>query len=284
MPVQLRTTAITLLLMISGALGGFDARSDSHLKSTPKLAELQSGQRALVVGGVADFGRFNFDSRGKTRADGAVQLGMDREIIRILSQRLSIKRVDFVTMNFGELEDALVDGRIDLIANNYWITAERQQKMLFARPYYTRGGIAALWKEGRGFYDHPSKMTGKRIAVLANSHSARWSRENIADAVIVELPGGKEMDDMLRAERVDLSIGSATLFAESALANRDEELYLYSILEPKQAAFALRHDAAELVAIIDGELGKMEQDGTLFGIINKDYKTLVAVSAKSIPD
>lgn len=283
MQTGFKIMALTLVLL-AGAFMGDDARSDRNGTNTPTLAELQSGERPLVVGGVADFGRFNFDETGQVRQDDTRQMGIDREIVRALAQRLGIKRIEFMTMDFGELEGALLGGQIDLIANNYWITPERQQKMLFARPYYSGGGIASLWKEGHGFFDHPSKMSGRRIAVLSNSHSAHWSRKNIPDAEIVEVAGGSEMDDMLRAEQVDLSIGSATLFAESALASFDEDLYLYSVLEPKQAALALRLDAEKLVAALDRELAMMEEDGSLSVIISRDYKTLEAVSVKSMPE
>lgn len=62
------------------------------------MAELRSGERTLVVGGVANFGRFNVDVADQS-GDGTERLGMDREIMRVLVQVLGIKRVDFVTMN-----------------------------------------------------------------------------------------------------------------------------------------------------------------------------------------
>ena len=132
--------ALTLVLL-AGAFMGDDVKSDRNGTNTPTLAELQSGERSLVVGGVADFGRFNFDETGQVRQGDTRQMGMDREIVRALAQRLGIKRIEFMTMDFGELEGALLGGQIDLIANNYWITPERQQKMLFAQPHYSGGGI-----------------------------------------------------------------------------------------------------------------------------------------------
>lgn len=274
---------VALLMLMTVALSCAGANADVSSANPPTLAELRSGERALVVGGVANFGRFNFDAAGQS-GEGAEQLGMDREIMRVLVQALGVKRVDFVTMNFGELEDALLSGRIDVIANNYWITPERQQKMSFTRPYYAGGGIASLFGAGGEYFDEPSKMSGRRVATLARSHSAGWSRQHIPDAVIIELTGLGEMDDMLRTGQADVLIGPATMFAESALASRGEDLYLYSILEPMQAALALRQGSAELVAAFDGVLASMEQDGSLAEIVKRDNKTLEAVSAQSIPE
>lgn len=274
---------VALLWLIAVAFGCASADADVSVPASPALAELRSGERALIVGGVANFGRFNVDAAGQS-GEGAEQLGMDREIMRVLVRVLGIKRVEFVTMTFGELEDALLSGRIDVIANNYWITPERQQRMSFTRPYYTGGGVASLYRAGQTYFDEPAKMSGRRVATLAGSHAAGWSRQHIPDAVIIELTGLAEMDDMLRTGQADVLIGPATMFAESALASRDEDLYLYSILEPMQAALALRHGSAELVAAFDAELALMEQDGSLAEIIRRDNKTLEAVSVQSIPE
>ena len=274
---------VVLLWLITVSFGCAGANADVSPANPPTLAELRSGERTLVVGGVANFGRFNVDVADQS-GDGTERLGMDREIMRVLVQVLGIKRVDFVTMNFGELEDALLSGRIDVIANNYWITPERQQKMSFTRPYYSGGGIAALYRAGGEHFDEPAKMSGRRVATLAKSHSAGWSRQHVPDAVIIELTGLAEMDDMLRARQADVLIGPATMFAESALASRDEDLYLYSILQPMQSALALRHGSAELVAAFDQQLSLMEQDGSLAEIIRRDNRTLEAVSAQSIPE
>src|SRR4030095_12961688 len=51
-------------------------------QSEPTLAALRSGERPLVVGGVVEFGIFNFVGR-----DGQPS-GMDRDIIRAAAKRL----------------------------------------------------------------------------------------------------------------------------------------------------------------------------------------------------
>ena len=90
-------------------------------QSEPTLDVLRSGARSLVVGGVAEFAPFNI-----VGPDGQLT-GMDREIIRAIAKRLSIKQVDFKTMAFSQLGQSLLDGKIDLIANNYWLTPDRER-------------------------------------------------------------------------------------------------------------------------------------------------------------
>ena len=84
--------------------------------SEPTLGALRSGARPLIVGGVSEYTPFNV-----VGPDGQLT-GMDREIIRAAAKRLGIKQVDFKTMTFGKLGQSLLDGKIDLIANNYWPT------------------------------------------------------------------------------------------------------------------------------------------------------------------
>ena len=104
-------------------LGGMIAIAQGQPE--PTLALLRSGTRPLVVGGVSEYTPFNV-----VGPDGQLT-GMDREIIRAAAKRLGIKQVDFKTMTFGKLGQSLLDGKIDVIANNYWPTPDRERLYAF---------------------------------------------------------------------------------------------------------------------------------------------------------
>ena len=104
----------------------------------PTLAQLRSGARPLIVGGVSEYTPFNV-----VGPDGQLT-GMDREIIRAAAKRLGIKRVDFKTMTFAKLGQSLLERKIDLIANNYWPTPDRERLYAFTMPYFVRGGVGSL--------------------------------------------------------------------------------------------------------------------------------------------
>ena len=91
----------------------------------PTLALLRSGARPLVVGGISEYTPFNV-----VGPDGQLT-GMDREIVRAAAKRLGIKQVEFKTMPFSKLGQSLLDGKIDLIANNYWLTPDRERLYAF---------------------------------------------------------------------------------------------------------------------------------------------------------
>jgi ABC-type amino acid transport substrate-binding protein len=52
---------------------------------------------------------------------------MDRDIIRAAAERLGIKKIEFKVMPFSRLGQSLLEGTIDLIANNFWITPDRER-------------------------------------------------------------------------------------------------------------------------------------------------------------
>ncbi len=158
----------------------------------PTLALLRSGARPLVVGGVSEYTPFNV-----VGPDGQLT-GMDREIIRAAAERLGIKQVDFKTMTFSKLGESLLDGKIDLIANNYWPTPDRERLYAFTEPYFVRGGVGSLWIEGTGPFDTAASMAAKRIAVVKGSYPEAWAREHVPTAVILPVDGTlAELDDML---------------------------------------------------------------------------------------
>jgi L-cystine transport system substrate-binding protein len=227
-------------------------------QSEPTLDVLRSGARSLVVGGVAEFAPFNF-----VGPDGQLT-GMDRDIILAAAKRLGIKQVEFKTMTFSELGPSLLDGKIDLIANNYWPTPERERLYAFTMPYFVRGGVGSLWMEGTGPFDTAASMAGKRIAVLKGSYPETWAREHVLTAIILPVESGyAELDDTLPTGQADVVVGFYTRQRGVLLKHKDGGGYKNALLQPMRATFAVRKDSKELREALDGVLKEMWADGSL---------------------
>jgi cystine transport system substrate-binding protein len=227
-------------------------------QSEPTLDVLRSGARSLVVGGVAEFGPFNF-----VGPDGQLT-GMDREIIRAAAKRLGIKQVEFKTMTFSELGPSLLGRKIDLIANNYWPTPERERLYAFTMPYFVRGGVGSLWVEGTGPFDTAARMAGKRIAVLKGSYPETWAREHVPTATIFPVCCTYVvLDDMLPTGKADVIVGFYTRQRGVVLKHKDGRGYKNALLQPMRATFAVRKDSKELREALDGVLKEMWADGSL---------------------
>jgi len=226
--------------------------------SEPTLDALRSGTRSLVVGGVAEFGPFNHAG-----PDGQLT-GMDREIIRAVAKRIGIKQVAFKTMTFADLGPSLLDGKIDLIANNFWPTPDRERLYAFTMPYYTRGGVGSLWVEGTGPFNTEASMAGKHVAVLQGSYPERWAREHIPTATIIPVCCTYVvLDDYLPSGKADVIVGFYTRQRGVVLKHKDGHGYQNALLQPMRATFAVRKGATELREALDGVLKAMWDDGSL---------------------
>ena len=230
----------------------------AQVPSEPSLDALRSGARSLVVGGVAEFGCFNF-----VGPDGQLT-GMDREIIRAAAKRLGIKQVTFKTMRFGELGPSLLSGKIDLIANNYWPTPERERLYAFTMPYYERGGVGSLWMNGNGPFDTAASMAGKRIAVLKDSYPETWARQHVPTATILTINSNYvELDNMLPTGKADVIVGFYTRQRGVVLKNKNNGKYQNALLQPMRATFAVRKESNQLREALDSVLKEMWADGSL---------------------
>src|SRR5262245_5137123 len=226
-------------------------------KAEPSLVNLRSGGRSLLVGGVSDYAPFNLVAAGRLT-------GMDREIIRAIAERLGIKKIDFKAMPFSQLGSSLQDGRIDVIANNYWITPDREALCAFTMPYYVRGGVGSLWLEGAGPFDSAASMDGKRIGVFKGSYPEMWAREHVPTATIDAVDGtSTELDDRLRSAQSDVIVGYYTRQRDVARKHEGGASYRTALLQPMKAAFAVRKGSGELRQAVDGVLKKMWADGSL---------------------
>src|SRR5262245_47201941 len=180
---------------------------------------------------------------------------MDREIIHAAAKRLGIKRVEFKTMTFSELDPSLLDGKIDLIANNYWPTPQRERLYAFTMPYFVRGGVGSLWIEGTGPFDSAASMAGKRIAVFKGSYPEIWAREQVPTATILPVDGtSTEVDDTLRTGQADVVVGFYTRQRGVLLKNESGRGYKNALLQPMRATFAVRKGSTELREALDGVL------------------------------
>jgi ABC-type amino acid transport substrate-binding protein len=244
------------VLLLAVLLAGMVATAQGQ--SEPTLDVLRSGARSLVVGGVAEHGPFN-----SVGPDGQLT-GMDREIIRAAATRLGIKQVDFKTMTFGELGQSLLDRKIDLIANNYWPTPDRERLYAFTMPYYVRGGVGSLWMEGTGPFDTAASMAGKRISVLQGSYPETWAREHVPTAIILPVCCTYVvLDDTLATGQADVIVGFYTRQRGVTLKDKHGGGYKNALLQPMRATFGVRKDSKELREALDGVLKEMWADGSL---------------------
>ena len=227
----------------------------------PTLAQLRSGERALIVGGVSDFAPFNVIAR-----DGSLS-GMDREIMRAVAKRIGVKKIEFRTMPFSQMGASLQDGTIDIIANNYWITPERQRLYAMTVPYYTRGGVGSLWRKGAGPFASLESLAGKRVAVFKGTYVDALVRERVPSATVVAMDStSSELDDTLRHGQADVELGFFTRQLTVVRKQAAGDGFEHALIQPMQSAFALRKGNDELLETINHAVDALWDDGSLYKI------------------
>ena len=128
-----------------------DRPSDTSLIDIKKKNKLYVG--IDIPYGVMEF----YDKSGKPA-------GIDIDIANEIASRIDVS-VEFKTMPFSELFDALKEGEVDVVISAVTITPERQEEMLFSVPYLDAGVSIAVRKDNTDIKSIED-LKGKRVGVL----------------------------------------------------------------------------------------------------------------------
>lgn len=189
--------------------------------------------------------------------DGQVK-GEAPEIAEHVVHQLGIHRIDWRQMEFGELMDALLAHRIDVIASGMFITPERQKQVLFSLPTLAvrAAMLVARGNPKRVMSYQDAKRPGVRVAVLDGATEAQRLRQmGVPAANLVVVP-----DALTGRRAVEHGQADVLLLSEPALGwmtkhdpSRRSEMLLPAPSDPDseaygQPAFAFRPDALTLQA------------------------------------
>lgn len=106
--------------------------------------------------------------------------GESPEIVRAVTSKLGIQKIDWIYADFENLSADLKAGRIDVIAAGMYITAERQREMLFTRAT-ARLSLGLLTRHNtENAWNNLAELAGKpgsRLAVIAGAVEEKLARE-----------------------------------------------------------------------------------------------------------
>jgi len=223
--------------------------------ATPALSE------TLRVGMSGGYFPFTF-----TR-DDTLQ-GFEVDFLNEVGKRAGLD-VEFVTMSFSGLIGALESNRIDTVANQITVTAEREAKFSFTQPYVYDGAQVVVKKDNEAEITGPESLKGRSVAVNLGSNYEQLLRElpYAADIDIRTYESNIEQDTALG--RVDAfvmdRVSSAQVIAESPLPLALAGAPFAEI----QNALPFRKDEEQLREKVDAAITAMKEDGTLATISEK---------------
>lgn len=170
--------------------------------------------------------------------------------------------VYFRPMTFGELQQSLLDGKIDIIAGSYGITPERQKVVDFTRPYGAHHDVLIVKSSDNGAYRTVADLKGRRISTSRGSSFVKPLQDAGTELNLsATIP---ESIAKLETGAVDGVVENG-MIASYVLRNRTGVRIAdgYQPILTSSLAFAVRKDDGELRARLDQSLAKLQASGVV---------------------
>lgn len=191
--------------------------------------------------------------------DGSLA-GFDVELVRLAAARAQLDLEVSRSPSYAALFEDLEAGRIDVVAATTGITAERQERFAFTRPYFVTC-LAAVVRSGVDEPRTPGELSGRAIAASRGTTSALAARR-LTDAVVLETDRWSDSLAALRAGRVD----AVVIDEFEAVPFSREAPDLEVLSEPvalEAYGLVLRRSDHELRRKLNEAIESLERDGTL---------------------
>lgn len=193
-------------------------------------------------------------------ANGQIE-GFDVDIAREVARDLlgDPDKVEFRVLNYDEREQALEDGKVDIVAKTMAVTCERRQRIDFSTVYYD-AYQRILVMAGSPIRD-VSDLAGRRVCVGEGTTSLERVERQQPEATAVTVPLWSDCLVMLQQNQVDAISTDDTLLLGLATQDPHSRLVGPSMGDERYGiGIAQRND--DLVRFVNGTLERIRRDGT----------------------
>lgn len=226
--------------------------------------------KTLVVGVDDTFVPMDF------REKNGELVGFDVDLAKATAKKLGLK-ADFQTIDWSMKETELRNGTIDVIWNGYTKTKEREEKVLFTRPYLENRQILITRKSEK--ISNYQQMKNKVLGVQTGSSGyddltsyPKVLKNRIKDTVLYDTYNQAFLD--LKAGRIN------GLLIDSVYANYYLSHSSYSSLfkkislpyPPEEFSVGVSKNNPTLQKKLNQALNQLEKDGTIEKIKKKWFK------------
>ncbi len=252
--IQLMAATMLLGIVATGCTSGKSANA--------------SGKETLVVGLDDQFAPMGFrDEKGQLA-------GFDVDLAKEVGERLGLE-VELKPIVWDMKEVTLNNKEIDLIWNGYTITPEREEKVLFTKPYLNNKQVVIV-KENSGI-ETIADLQGKTIGLQLGS-SAQDAVEKNTEAfegfkTVKKYETNVEVLTDLKNNGIDAAVMDSVVGYYYIKIND----YPYTVLEENfgDEAYGIggRKADTDLIASIDETLDEMREDGTYDEISSRWFES-----------
>ena len=140
------------------------------------------------------------------RNDQGELSGFNVDLAETICTRLRIQ-CRFSSGVFNEIFDAVSSGQIELGFGNFLRTAEREQRVLFSDPIWRSVSAFVIREEmENGEDDVRSLADGQRVAAVTGSAQARYVRQQLPAATLVEYSTARVCIEAIRRQEADVAL------------------------------------------------------------------------------
>jgi polar amino acid transport system substrate-binding protein len=253
-PVLQRLLGFSLLLVSILAFSGCSTLGIG-MSGTERIQ--RSG--TLRVGMAGDYPPMNARTM-----DGQL-IGLDADLAAALASILQVK-LELVEMPFGELLEAVRDGRVDIAISGITMTPRRNLQVAFAGPYYVaRKAILGKPEMIMGI-DQVGQLRGRnlRIAALAGGTSEQLVRSQLPNATHLFRKNQDDAVALVLSGEADLMIADDPVIRFALLRYPDAGLtFVESRFTAEPIGIAISPDDHLFVNLVQNYLRNLEQIGLL---------------------
>ena len=231
-----------------------------------KDVQTPNDQKETLVMGLDDtFAPMGFrDEKGNL-------IGFDIDLANEVAERIGVT-IEFQPIDWSMKETELNAGNIDFIWNGYTITAERQEKVAFTKPYLENSQIIVTMADSP--ISSKADLSGKNVAVQAESSAldAINAEPDVAKSFgeLSEFSTNNEAFSDLEAGRSDALVVDEVLARFYMRQNGQEK---YKVLDEdfgdEEYGIGIRKGDTGLLEKVDKTLDDMKKDGTYNEIYKK---------------
>ena len=241
---------LLLIFFVTGCGGGQDSKNVNSSKF--------SG--TLVIGIDDEYAPFGFRDK-----DGEL-IGFDIDLAKEAAKRMGVK-FEFKPINWNNKENELDSGNIDIIWNGLDITPEREERILYTKPYMDNRQILLAKKSNDFNLRTEHDLEGKIVGTQAGSNSEDYIAAN--ETLMNSFKDFKTYATFKQAF-LDLSDGKVDVLIVDELAGRYEmskiprkfEIIEITIGPVTEIGIGFRKSDVELRDRVQKVFDDMVRDGT----------------------
>lgn len=197
---------------------------------------------------------FSFDQSGKI-------VGFDVDIANEIARRIGRTPVMMSPVPFDTLIQGLKAGKYDALVASHGITAEREEQVDFARPYYRSGAQTFVGEDTAGITG-PDDLAGKKIGVVKASTYLDLAKTLTDEGLVTTYDSDVVALQDLTTGRIDAVITDKLV---GLMARNESGLKIKAVgdvLAQDEMGIAVQEGDSELLAQINAALEDMIADGT----------------------